>query len=524
MKKFIAAVLLLTMFSNVSFTKNWWKDAVFYEIFIRSFYDANGDGKGDIQGLIAKLDYLNDGDPKTSSDLGIDAIWLMPAFDSPSYHGYDTIDYYKIEPDYGNNADFDLLIQEAHKRGIKIILDLVINHTSSQIEWFKKSVKKEAPYTDYYVWSPTIPDGGWGKPWGGGGASTVWSYSSARKEYYYSVFWNGMPDLNFQNPDVTKEIYKIAEYWIKKGVDGFRLDAARYLVETGPGAGQNDTAETLKWWADFNKFVKKVNPDTMLVGETWERNEIVAKYYDGGKGLDLCFDFNLASFILNSVTGKSADKIAASFNEKKKLGAPFGFYAPFLSNHDQMRSMNMIMKNIDRAKLAAVLLLTMPGTPFIYYGEEIGMIQDNGSSDEKKRTPMQWNDKENAGFTTGKPWYSPYDYSGMFNVEAQQKEKDSLWNLYRMMIALRKANPELSGLDIEFADAGDKSLALYYRGNVKNKKIVVLINLSDEQKTANIPYIKGKKYTDLMTGKQEKSADGKISLEAKSFILMKETK
>ncbi|OHD56469.1 MAG: hypothetical protein A2Y33_15185 [Spirochaetes bacterium GWF1_51_8] len=520
MKRLIL-VVMFALLANSLFPKEWWKNAVFYEIFIRSFYDSDEDGKGDVKGMIEKLDYLNDGNPKTMSDLGIDAVWLMPAFESPSYHGYDTVDYYKIDKEYGTEADFDLFIKEAHKRGIKIILDLVINHTSANNPWFVKSAMKEDPYTDYYVWSQTIPEGPWGKPWGGGGANTVWSFSNVRKEYYYSIFWSGMPDLNYKNKAVTQEIYKIAEYWIKKGIDGFRLDAARYLIEEGGGPGQSDSPATLKWWRDFNAFCKKINPNTMLVGETWEANTIVSKYYDGGKGLDLCFDFALSSGILAFVNGKNSVKVTEIFAQKKTLPAPNGFYAPFLSNHDQFRAMNMLGNDFNKAKLAAVVLLTMPGTPFLYYGEEVGLFQNSGKQDELKRTPMPWTSGANAGFTSGNPWAPPAPYADPYNVSAQQKDPDSLWNLYRMLLAVRKAYPELAGEDVEFIDTGDKAVLGYTRGKGKNK-VFVFVNASDTDKNISIPELNGKLIGFLMTGGQEQYAkDAKVYVKGYSFQIMK---
>jgi glycosidase len=206
----------------------WWNDTVFYEVFLRSFYDSNGDGIGDINGLIEKLDYLNDGDPKTKTDLGITGIWLMPIFPSPSYHGYDVKDYYEINPDYGTMEDFNRLLEEAHLRGIRIVIDFVINHTSTEHPWFIEARKGEdSLYRNLYIWSEQKPDylGPWGQP--------VW-HANYDQTYYYGVFWSGMPDLNFENQEVTNEINRIAAFWLEDiGVDGFRVDGARHLIEDG---------------------------------------------------------------------------------------------------------------------------------------------------------------------------------------------------------------------------------------------------------------------------------------------------
>jgi alpha-amylase len=215
--------------------KPWWNDAVFYEVFVRSFYDSNGDGIGDFNGLTAKLDYLNDGNPATTTDLGVTALWLMPIHPSPSYHGYDVTDYYDVNPQYGTLADFKRLLAEAHKRGIRVILDLVLNHTSLQHLWFVAAQDPQSPYRDWYLWSPTDP--GWPGPWG----EKVW-YANGRS-YYYAIFDKNMPDLNYTNPAVTAKLDDVARFWLAEvGVDGFRLDAAKHLIEAGQV--QENTAST----------------------------------------------------------------------------------------------------------------------------------------------------------------------------------------------------------------------------------------------------------------------------------------
>src|SRR5262245_24492704 len=217
----------------VSQWKNdWARGAVFYEVFVRSFADSNGDGIGDLRGLTAKLDYLNDGDPATDGDLGVDALWLMPVFDSPSYHGYDTVDYEKIEPDYGTGEDFDRFLAEAHRRGIRVILDFVMNHSSSQHPWFVESASSPtSARRDWYVWRADDP--GWTQPFPGGGSNHTWHAKNGA--FFYGIFWSGMPDLNFSTPAVRQEIERLAASWLARGVDGFRLDATRHLFANGPG-------------------------------------------------------------------------------------------------------------------------------------------------------------------------------------------------------------------------------------------------------------------------------------------------
>jgi len=238
----------------------WWNDVVFYEIFVRSFKDSNGDGIGDFQGIIQQLDYLNDGDPQTTDDLGIGALWLMPINPSPSYHGYDVTDYKAVNPDYGTLDDFKQLLEACHARGIRVIIDFVINHTSTQHPWFKAALAGDPQYKDYYVWSTKDPGslGPWGqKPW----------YRAANGEYYYAVFWDQMPDLNYHNPAVTEAILDASRFWLELGVDGFRVDAARYLYEEG--VATQDTKGTIQWFQDWRAFYKPLNPEAYTVGEVW---------------------------------------------------------------------------------------------------------------------------------------------------------------------------------------------------------------------------------------------------------------
>jgi glycosidase len=411
----------------------WWNDAVFYEVFVRSFQDSDGDGIGDLQGLIDRLDYLNDGDPATSDDLGVTGIWLMPVAQSPSYHGYDTTDYYAVEQDYGSNEDFKRLIDEAHRRGIKVIVDLVLNHTSTEHPWFVDSASgPDSARRDWYRWSQT--DDGSTAPWQGGGP--VWHRSG--DDYYFGLFWEGMPDLNYDNPEVTAEMQNAARFWLEEmGADGFRLDAVRHLLEEGTTyAG---TPSTHAWLAGFDDFVDTVDPEALTVGEVWDTTAQAASYVQGDE-VDLTFQFELASGILASVqqgrpTGASEDLAAL-------LAAyPAGQYATFLTNHDQPRVATTLFKDPEGNKLAATTLLTLPGVPFIYYGEEIGMT--GNKPDELIRTPMQWSGESNAGFTGGAPWQPTNRGFEDLNVAAQDGDPDSLLSHYRRLIHLRNDHSAL---------------------------------------------------------------------------------
>lgn len=411
----------------------WWNDSVFYEVFVRSFQDSDGDGIGDLQGVIDRLDYLNDGDPATTDDLGVTGIWLMPVAQSPSYHGYDTTDYYTVEQDYGSNEDFKRLIDEAHRRGIKVIVDLVLNHTSTEHPWFVDSASgPDAEKRDWYRWSPT--DDGSRAPWSGGGP--VWHQSG--DDYYFGLFWEGMPDLNYDNPEVTAEMQNAARFWLDEmGADGFRLDAVRHLVEEG--TTYSGTPSTHAWLAGFDDFVDTVDPQALTVGEVWDTTAQAASYVQGDE-VDMTFQFDLAEDILTSVQrGKpvvSADDLAALF-----AAYPAGQFATFLANHDQPRVATTLFKDPEGNKLAAMTLLTLPGVPFIYYGEEVGMT--GNKPDELIRTPMQWSGDANAGFTSGQPWQPVNKGFEELNVAAQEADPDSQLNHYRRLIHLRNDHPAL---------------------------------------------------------------------------------
>lgn len=445
----------------------WWNDSVFYEIFVRSFYDSNSDGIGDINGIIEKLDYLNDGNPKTTTDLGVSGIWLMPINPAASYHGYDPTDYYGINPDYGILDDFKRLLEESHKRGIRVIMDMVYNHTSNKHPWFIEARdKSQSTRHDWYVWSATNP--GYNGPWG----EKVWYPSTAG--FYYAIFWIGQPDLNYRDPAVSEEMLNVARYWLKDvGVDGFRLDAVRYLVEDG--TNQQDTLETHAWWANFYKFYKEINPQAMTVGEVYTNNYIVDDYLKDHE-FDQAFNFDLAGQILDNIDNRNAVNLNASINSSFKL-LPKGEYATFLSNHDQERVMSFFEGDPIKARLAASVLLTIPGTPFIYYGEEIGMT--GNKPDEQIRTPMLWTSDKYAGFSTVYPWEATIRNYEQINVAAETGDPNSLLSLYRELIQLRNEHVALRVGDFYSIRSDDFSLLAYLRAS-KEENIMVLLNLSEK--------------------------------------------
>ncbi|HXY70333.1 MAG TPA: alpha-amylase family glycosyl hydrolase [Gemmatimonadales bacterium] len=435
--------------------------AVCYEVFVRSFYDSNGDGIGDLEGLIAKLDYINDGNPASTTSLGASCIWLMPVAASPSYHGYDVASYYRVEPAYGTNADFRRLVAEAHRRGIRVLVDMVLNHSSDRNPWFQAALNDTAsPYRRWYKFSPTPLGKG---PWG----EVAWHHSPVRDEYYWGVFSSRMPDLNYDTPAVHEEAKKIATFWLRTmGVDGFRLDAVPYLVEQGsclmgcPG--------THAFLHEYAAHVDSVAPGAYTVGEAWGNIDAQLPYYPDQ--LTSYFTFEIADSLLAAVRRDSAGGLLAGYLRLQDT-LPWYRWSPLLSNHDGTRTMTVLRGDVARARLAATLLLTLPGLPFVYYGEEIGMTGDK--PDPRIRTPMQWSAGPGAGFTTGTPWESPQPDAPTTTVAAQDHDPGSLLNLYRRLIHLRAGNTALATGRLVPLTTGDPRVVAYLRRDGDHAVLVV---------------------------------------------------
>ncbi|MGK2849674.1 MAG: alpha-amylase family glycosyl hydrolase [Candidatus Limnocylindrales bacterium] len=442
---------------------------MFYEVFVRSFADTDGDGIGDLAGLTARLDELNDGDPATTTDLGVTALWLMPVAASPSYHGYDVTDYLTIEPDYGTNDDFKALVAAAESRGIRIIVDLVMNHTSVEHPWFQDARAPGSEHDDWYLWADEHP--GFGGPSG----QPVWHADGDR--WYYGYFWEGMPDLNVANPDVTAELDRIATFWLDEmGAAGFRLDAARHLIEDG--STLENTPATFVWLQGFRERSKATDPEALVLGEVWDATSNAARYVREG-ALDLTFDFGLASQFLSAVRFGDPASLAL-IQQEVSAAYPAGGYAAFLTNHDQDRTFDMLQRDTASAKQATTLLLTNPGVPFIYYGEEIGLR--GRKPDEKIRTPMPWTGEgPGFGFTTGEPWQPMAQDVETTNVAAQTGDPDSLLSHYRSLIALRAAHPALGvgGSLVPLEASVPGVYAVLRHDPVGGESIVVVSNLTD---------------------------------------------
>ena len=437
-----------------------------YEIFVRSFFDSDGDGIGDLEGLTQKLDYVNDGNPRSTRSLGAKCIWLMPVDASPSYHGYDVKNYYRVNPEYGSNADFKRLVAAAHRRGIRVLVDLVLNHASSEHPYFKEAVHDPAsPHRSWFRFSPTAPaERG---PWG----QQVWHKSPERDEYYYGIFYSGMPDLNYQNPDVRAEAARVARFWLTEmGVDGFRLDAVPYLVEEN-GAVAN-TAGTHAVLREFAASVRRTAPGAFTVGEVWDSIGTVLPYYPDQ--LDAYFAFELSDALLDAVRTSTAQNLLAKYARMQRA-VPATRYSPFQRNHDQTRTVTALGGDLRAARLSAELLLTLPGLPFVYYGEELGMTGDK--PDERLRTPMHWTRGHAAGFTTGAAWEPLQPDSATANVAVQNGDPGSLLNHYRRLIHLRASNRALGAGDFLPLESSDPAVAAFLRRDGA-RAVLVVANLA----------------------------------------------
>lgn len=454
-------------------TQSWWEERVFYQLFVRSFYDSDGDGNGDLQGVIEKLDYLNDGNPSTEDDLGVTALMLMPVFQATGYDGYDVEDYLKIDPDYGTTEDLNRLLEEAQVRGIRVVIDFPVNQTSIQHAWFTKSASSDPVFKNWYVWRNNNP--GDYSPYGG----PLWHPSGS--EYYYGLFGSGKPDLNFKNEEVTVEIKKITEYWINQtGVSGFRMEGAGALIEEGDNILYSES--TLNWWRDYFGFVRKADPSFLLVGDVPGLTTIVESYADDR--LDFCYEYELSSAIFNGIKNQEASVIREKMIDVINR-YPTRQYGVFLTNQFQNRTID-ILDNSEQAKAAAGVLLTLPGVPFIYYGEEIAM--KGGGMIQEARRPMQWSAQPNAGFSTGSPWY-PVDSDFIRNnTEGLSGDENSILSHYKKLIKIRQGSPALKKGGFEPVKSNDASVLAFFR-TLGSDVVLVVQNLSS--RTITDPVLSG---------------------------------
>jgi alpha-amylase len=457
--------------------QNYWPNAgVTYEIFVQSFNDSDGDGIGDINGVTEKLDYIK--------ELGANAIWFMPIMPSPTYHKYDVTDYRAIHPDYGTMEDFKRLLDEAHKRDIKIVIDMIINHTSTQHPWFDGSKSGiENPYRDYYVWArkdtiATFLD----KKVVTLDSDNIrqWHDPGNGDHFYYGFFWGGMPDLNFDNPKLRAEIYDIGRFWLEEvGVDGFRLDAAKHIFP------DDRPLDNHAFWKEFRSKMEAIKPDVYLVGEVYDKKEIVAPYLPG---LPALFNFDFHYTLLEALN--TEDGMLLARKQKEILDfyqgiTPSFIDAIFSSNHDQPRLLNELGSDPQKYKQASMILLTMPGAPYLYYGEEIGML--GLKPDENIREPFLWDEKsKDTGRTT---WIEPVytNDKTVTPLAAQKLDPSSYFNHYKSLIALRNSHPALAigSLDLLTEDL-PKSIMAYKRKS-GDQEILVLHHVGKGSVDFKIP-------------------------------------
>jgi len=426
----------------------------YYQIFVGSFYDSDGDGIGDLQGIIKKLDYLSN--PSGKDSLGVNGIWLTPINPSPTYHKYDVMDYYDIDPQFGTLADFDKLIAEANKRDINIIIDLVINHSSSQHPWFLAALDEienggDPHYRNYYNFAETRPGGGW--------------YPTVGGLYYEAHFWSEMPDLNMDSEHLREEIADIAKFWLDRGVAGFRLDAAMHIY--------NSEEQNLEFWTWFVDMCKEIKDDVFLVAEVWSHEQVIMPYFETGLAL---FNFPFAGHdgtINRALTSGNGERLAreiARYDSEIRLRSQDGVNCLFLSNHDTGRSAGFIMDQ-DKRKLAAAIYLMVPGSPFIYYGEEIAMA--GSGIDENKRSGMFWSSEDPTGIPNN-PANSTNNRTPEQGVAEQLSDPDSLLNYYIAILALKAKHQDLYDGNIAALDVENEGVCAIIAGDV-----VVLHNLTD---------------------------------------------
>ena len=516
----------------------WWRHAVIYQIYPWSFQDSNGDGVGDLPGITSRLDYLNDG---TDTSLGVDAIWLSPVYPSPMKDfGYDVADYCAIDPRFGTLADFDRLVTEAHRRGIRILMDLVLNHTSDQHPWFLEArASRQSPKRDWYLWTDPVrgrlgrptPPNNWQAVFGG----SAWQWDAATGQFYLHSFLKEQPDLNWRNPEVRQAMFDVVRFWLERGVDGFRLDAINWIGKDCAWPNNPRSYHAFAPWRfKLRSYLRQIHrydrdhpethaalrglravmdryPGTMLVGEASSDTPggPAVFYGDGRDELHMVFNFLLLK------SGWSADRFRRVLGEWDRAVPGAGWPTQVLSNHDQSRHATRYGSGVTseardrRARAAAMLLLTARGTPFLYYGEEIGMrdvklryreLRDPYTrrywpflaGRDPARTPMQWDGSVAAGFTQGRPWLPVSPDFETINVARERNDPASLLSLYRRLIRLRRTAPALLDGRYEELDAGNPSCLVYLReyAGPEPDMLLIAVNFSGRPQTVSLPGLK----------------------------------
>jgi oligo-1,6-glucosidase len=520
-------------------TKQWWKEAVIYQIYPRSFKDSNGDGIGDINGIISKLDYLK--------ELGIDVIWLSPVYQSPNDdNGYDISDYREIMDEFGTMADWESLLAEMHKRGIKLIMDLVVNHSSDEHAWFVESRKsKDNPYRDYYFWREG-KDGKEPNNWESVFSGSAWEYDEQTGEYYLHLFSKKQPDLNWENPKLRREVYDMMNYWLEKGIGGFRMDVINFIskvpelpdAELPVGKQYAPGGDYFMNGPRIHEFLQEMNQETvsrydvMTVGEMPGASVEEAKLYTDENRHETNMVFQFEHVDLDAGPGGKWDlrplKLAdlrGNFTKWQKGLEEIGWNSLYLNNHDQPRMVSRFGNDkeyrVESAKMLATFLHTLKGTPYIYQGEELGMtnvrfdtiddykdieilnmyrekVIENGEDVQKvmesiyvkgrdnARTPMQWDDSEHAGFTTGTPWLKVNPNFKEINAKEAVADTNSVFHYYRNLIRLRKQNPIMVYGSYDLILPEHDEIYAYVR-RYEGQTLLVMLNFSSQQPVFELP-------------------------------------
>ncbi|MCI2895384.1 glycoside hydrolase family 13 protein [Staphylococcus hominis] len=515
--------------------KNWWKEAVAYQVYPRSFNDSNNDGIGDLPGMVEKLDYLK--------DLGIDVIWLSPMYKSPNDdNGYDISDYQDIMEEFGTMEDFNHLLSETHKRGMKLILDLVVNHTSDEHPWFIESrSSKDNPKRDWYIWADPKSDGSEPNNWESIFNGSTWEYDDTTKQYYFHLFSKKQPDLNWSNPDVREAVFKMMNWWFEKGIDGFRVDAITHIKKTfeagdlpvpkgkqyAPAFDVDMNQPGIQDWLQEMKDKSLSHYDIMTVGEANGVNPDNAKEWVGEKEGKFNMIFQFEHLGLWSTGDSKFDVLSYKnvLNRWQKQLEGIGWNALFIENHDQPRRVSTWGDDtkywFESATSHAVVYFLQQGTPFIYQGQEIGMtnypfesietfndvavkteyqiVKSQGGdvnqlldkykmeNRDNSRTPMQWTNEVNGGFTEGTPWFPVNPNYKTINVAQQSKDSDSVLNFYKRLIKLKKSDDIYTYGEFNLIDDENENIFAYTR-KLNNKTVLVAGNLTDHVASLNLPF------------------------------------
>ena len=515
--------------------KNWWKEAVAYQVYPRSFNDSNNDGIGDLPGMVEKLDYLK--------DLGIDVIWLSPMYKSPNDdNGYDISDYQDIMEEFGTMEDFNHLLSEIHKREMKLILDLVVNHTSDEHPWFIESrSSKDNPKRDWYIWADPKPDGSEPNNWESIFNGSTWEYDDTTKQYYFHLFSKKQPDLNWSNPDVREAVFKMMNWWFEKGIDGFRVDAITHIKKTfeagdlpvlkgkqyAPAFDVDMNQPGIQDWLQEMKDKSLSHYDIMTVGEANGVNPDNAKEWVGEKEGKFNMIFQFEHLGLWSTGDSKFDVLSYKnvLNRWQKQLEGIGWNALFIENHDQPRRVSTWGDDkkywFESATSHAVVYFLQQGTPFIYQGQEIGMtnypfesietfndvavkteyqiVKSQGGdvnqlldkykmeNRDNSRTPMQWTNEVNGGFTEGTPWFPVNPNYKTINVAQQSEDSDSVLNFYKRLIKIKKSDDIYTYGEFNLIDDANENIFAYTR-KLNNKTVLVAGNLTDHVASLNLPF------------------------------------